>query len=251
VFLGKTIKAVVFSRYGPPDVLYIKDAAEPVIKEKEVLVRMHASSLNAGDIFPMRGYPWAARLGVGFPQPKDYIPGWDMAGRVEAVGNNVTRFSTGDEVFAACSHALAEYVMVVEDKASLKPSNLTFHEAAAVPTAAVTALQLLRDIGKVRSGRKVLINGASERVKPLVFRSQARARFGWEHHSQQRLRRYELRFQGISAVAVHTAGEVHAPRFAEWKRSGISQRTYRNRRDHAGHRRSVSAGPNPGCDPIF
>jgi NADPH:quinone reductase-like Zn-dependent oxidoreductase len=172
------MKAVVFSRYGPPDVLQIKNVAEPVIKENEVLVGVHASSLNAGDVFSMRGHPWLVRLSVGFPQPKEYILGWDMAGRVEAVGRKVTRFRPGDEVFAACSHSLAEYVRVAEDKAALKPLNLTFRQAAAVPTAAITALQLLRDIGKVQSGRKVLINGASGGVG--TFAVQIAKTFGAE-----------------------------------------------------------------------
>jgi NADPH:quinone reductase-like Zn-dependent oxidoreductase len=98
---------------------------------------------------------------VGFPRPKNYIIGWDMAGVVEAVGSQVTSFRPGDEVFTACNHALAEYVSVAADKLALKPANLTFEQAAAVPTGALTALQGLRDAGKVQPGQKVLINGAS------------------------------------------------------------------------------------------
>ncbi len=172
------MKAVVFSLYGPPDVLRVKDVAVPVIKENDVLVGIHAASLNAGDVFSMRGHPWLVRLSVGFPQPNDYILGWDMAGRVEEVGKKVTRFRPGDEVFAACSHSLAEYVCVAEDKVALKPQNLTFRQAAAVPTAAITALQLLRDIGKVQSGWKVLINGASGGVG--TFAVQIAKTFGAE-----------------------------------------------------------------------
>jgi NADPH:quinone reductase-like Zn-dependent oxidoreductase len=155
------VKAIVQNAYGSPDVLQLKEVADPLTKENEVLVRVHAAALNAGDIFSMRGSPWLARFSVGFPKPKDYILGWDMAGRVEAVGEQVTRFRPGDEVFASCSHTLAEYVCVAEDKAALKPANLTFAEAAAVPTAAITALQGLRDVGKAQAGQKVLINGAS------------------------------------------------------------------------------------------
>ena len=155
------MKAIVISEYGSPDVLELKDIDKPVIKENEVLVRVNAVGLNAGDIFSMRGNPWVIRFSVGFPKPKNYVLGWDMAGRVEAVGKSVTRFQPGDEVFAACSGALAEYACVAEDTLAIKPANLTFEQAAAVPTAALTALQALRDQGKVQSGQKVLINGAS------------------------------------------------------------------------------------------
>ena len=143
-----------------------------------MLVRVHAAALNAGDVFSLRGSPWLARFSVGFPQPKDYILGWDMAGRVEAVGEQVTRFRPGDEVFASCSHTLAEYVSVAADKAAPKPTNLTFAEAAAVPTAAITALQGLRDAGKVQPGQQVLINGASGGVG--TFAVQIAKAFGAE-----------------------------------------------------------------------
>lgn len=155
------MRAIVQNAYGSPDVLQLKEVADPANKENEVLVQVHAVALNAGDVFSMRGSPWLARFSVGFPKPKDYVLGWDMAGRVEAVGEQVTRFQPGDEVFASCSHTLAEYVSVAADKAAKKPTNLTFAEAAAVPTAAVTALQGLRDAGKVQPGQKVLVNGAS------------------------------------------------------------------------------------------
>ncbi len=155
------MRAIVQNAYGAPDVLQLKEVANPLTKENEVLVRVHAAALNAGDVFSMRGSPWLARFSVGFPKPKDYILGWDVAGRVETVGEHVTRFQPGDEVFASCSHTLAEYVSVAEDKAALKPTNLAFAQAAAVPTAAITALQGLRDAGKVQPGQHVLINGAS------------------------------------------------------------------------------------------
>ena len=155
------MKAITFSAYGSPDVLTLKEVDKPVVKETDVLVRVGAASVNAGDIFSMRGSPWLARLSVGFPKPKDYILGWDMAGRVEAVGSKVTLFRPGDEVFAACSSAFAEYVTVDEGLLAMKPANLTFAQAAAVPTAGLTALQGLRDGGKLRPGQKVLINGAS------------------------------------------------------------------------------------------
>jgi NADPH:quinone reductase-like Zn-dependent oxidoreductase len=109
----------------------------------------------------MRGNPWPIRLSAGFPKPKNYILGWDMAGVVEAAGSSVTQFRPGDEVYAACSGALAEYVSVAEGKLALKPANLTFEQAAAIPTAAITALKGLRDVGKLQPGQKVLVNGAS------------------------------------------------------------------------------------------
>ena len=155
------MKAIVQNDYGSPDVLLLKEIDKPVVKENDVLVQVNAAALNAGDIFLMRGSPWLARFTVGFPKPKNYILGWDMAGRVQAVGNKVTRFKPGDEVYSACSHTLAEYACAAEDKIAMKPANLSFEQAAAVPTAAITALQGLRDAGKLRSGQKVLINGAS------------------------------------------------------------------------------------------
>ena len=172
------MKAIAQNAYGSPDALQLKEVADPVLEEDEVLVRVHAAALNAGDVFSLRGSPWLARFSVGFPQPKDYILGWDMAGRVEAVGEQVTRFRPGDEVFASCSHTLAEYVSVAEDKAAPKPANLTFTQAAAVPTAAITALQGLRDAGKVQPGQAVLINGASGGVG--TFAVQIAKAFGAE-----------------------------------------------------------------------
>ncbi len=155
------MKAIVLNNYGSPDVLEYKEVAKPAIKDDGVLVRVLAAGLNAGDIFSMRGNPWLARFTVGFPKPKDYIPGWDVAGVVEAVGNSVTNFQPGDEVYGACSGTLAEYACASEDELAMKPTNLTFEQAATVPTAAITALQGLRDAGKVQPGQKVLINGAS------------------------------------------------------------------------------------------
>jgi len=155
------MKAIVQNDYGSPDALKLKDVDKPIIKENGVLVRVHATALNAGDYFSMKGTPWLVRFTVGFPKPKNYILGWDVAGQVEAVGKKVEQFKPGDEVFAACSSAFAEYVSVDEDKLAMKPTNLSFEQAAAVPTAAITALQGLRDAGKVQPGQKVLINGAS------------------------------------------------------------------------------------------
>jgi NADPH:quinone reductase-like Zn-dependent oxidoreductase len=155
------MKAIVQNDYGSANVLSLKDVDRPAAKENDVLVSVHAAALNAGDYFSMRGSPWLARLTVGFPKPKNYILGWDVAGHVEVVGKNVKRFQPGDEVFGSCNSALAEFACAAEDKFAMKPTNLTFEQAAAVPTAAITALQGLRDAGKVQSGQKVLINGAS------------------------------------------------------------------------------------------
>jgi NADPH:quinone reductase-like Zn-dependent oxidoreductase len=155
------MKAIVQNDYGSPDVLSLVEVAQPAVKGNEVLVRVKAASLNAGDVFTLRGSPWLTRLMVGFPKPKNHILGWDMAGMVEAVGSQVTQFKPGDDVFASCSGTLAEHVCLAEEKLALKPANLTFEQAAAVPTAAITALIGLRDAGKLRAGQKVLINGAS------------------------------------------------------------------------------------------
>ena len=155
------MKAIVMNAYGGPEVLELKEVDRPEVTENDVLVRVHASSLNAGDCFSMRGSPWLARFTVGFPKPKDHILGWDVAGQVEAVGKNVTRFQPGDRVFASCDGALAEYACVPEGKLAMAPNNLTLEQAAAVPSAAMAALHALRDQAKVQPGQKVLINGAS------------------------------------------------------------------------------------------
>ena len=155
------MKAIVQNGYGSPNVLKLKDVEKPTITENQVLIRVRATSINAGDYFSIMGTPWMIRFSVGFPRPKDYILGWDVAGQVEAVGDQVEKYKPGDEVFTACASAFAEYVKVKEERLALKPTNLTFEQAAAVPTAALTALQGLRDIGKLQPGQKVLINGAS------------------------------------------------------------------------------------------
>ena len=172
------MKAIVQNDYGSTNVLKLKEVEYPVVKENDVLVRVHAAALNAGDVFSMRGSPWLARFSVGFPKPKNYILGWDMAGHVQEVGNKVTRFKPGDEVYGSCSHTLAEYVCAAEDKFAMKPANLSFEQAAAVPSAAITALQGLRDVGKLQPGQKVLINGASGGVG--TFAVQIAKAFGAE-----------------------------------------------------------------------
>ena len=156
------MRAIVQDGYGSPDVLRLKDIDTPSIGDGDVLVRVHAAGLNAGDYFTMRGVPVLIRLTMGLRRPRNgRVAGWDVAGRVEAVGKKVTRLRPGDEVFGACSGTCVEYVSAGEERFVLKPADLSFERAAAVPTAAATALRALRDVGKVGPGQKVLVNGAS------------------------------------------------------------------------------------------
>ncbi|MBK9209804.1 MAG: NAD(P)-dependent alcohol dehydrogenase [Anaerolineales bacterium] len=159
------MKAILFTKYGSPDVLQFTDVEKPIPGDDEVLVKVHAASANPADWHIMRGAPFLARLVNGLFKPKHPRLGADVAGRVEATGKNVTQFHTGDEVFGELSlnkmGSFAEYVCASEDTFALKPVNMTFEQAAAVPLAAFTALQGLRDKGQIKSGQKVLINGAS------------------------------------------------------------------------------------------
>ena len=155
------MKAIVQMRYGSPDVLQLKDIDKPVVKDDEVLVRVHAAAVNIGDWHLLRGVPYVMRLVSGLRKPKREIPGLDIAGQVEAVGRNVTRFRPGDEVFGWCKGAFAEYACAAENNLLPKPANLTFEQSAAVGDSAFTALAAVRDQGKVQPGQRVLINGAS------------------------------------------------------------------------------------------
>lgn len=157
------MKAIITTRYGSPDVLQYGEIEKPTPADDEVLVRVHAVSVNAADWHRMRGKPLFARFLIGgFRKPKYPILGSDIAGRVEAVGKNVKQYKPGDDLFGGIGvGGFAEYASVPESKLLPKPSNLSFVAAAAVPIAAVTALQALRDNGHVRPGQKVLINGAS------------------------------------------------------------------------------------------
>jgi NADPH:quinone reductase-like Zn-dependent oxidoreductase len=156
------MKAVVYRCYGPPDVLKVEDIEKPTPADNQVLVKVRAASVNPLDWHFMRGKPYMMRMMAGVGAPNDSRLGVDFAGTVEAVGKNVTRFKPGDDVFGGRNGAFAEYVAVREDRAVvLKPSNVTFEQAASVPVAAVTALQALRDQGHIQPGQKVLINGAS------------------------------------------------------------------------------------------
>jgi NADPH:quinone reductase-like Zn-dependent oxidoreductase len=155
------MKAAVYTRYGPPDVVQIRDVEKPVPKDNEVLIRVRAASVNPLDWHFMRGTPYLVRLMAGLHKPKDTRLGVDVAGQVEAVGNNVTEFKPGDDVFGSCRGAFAEYACAAETALVMKPDNVTFEEAAAVPVAAYTALQGFRDKGHIQPGQKVLINGAA------------------------------------------------------------------------------------------
>ena len=155
------IKAIVQDRYGSPDVLELKEADKPVAKENEVLVRIRAAAVNIGNWHLLRGIPYAMRPAVGLFKPKHEIPGVDLAGEVEAVGRGVKQFQAGDEVFGWCDGAFAEYACVAEDHLLAKPDNLTLEQSAAVGDSAFTALDAVRDQGKVQPGQKVVINGAS------------------------------------------------------------------------------------------
>jgi hypothetical protein len=155
------MRAIVQHRYGPPDKLQVRDVTRPAIGATGVLVRVHAAGLHIGDCFGVRGRPLPMRLASGLLRPKNGVPGSDIAGRVEAVGADVTTFEVGNEVFGAGQGACAEYARAGENQLARKPTNLTFEEAAAAPTSGVAALHGLRDAGRLRPGQKVLINGAS------------------------------------------------------------------------------------------
>jgi NADPH:quinone reductase-like Zn-dependent oxidoreductase len=177
-----TMKAIVQARYGPPEVMELREIEAPAVEDDAVLVRVHAASVNPADWHVMRGDPYIARLSFGLGKPKDGVLGCDLAGEVEAVGKSVTAFQPGDQVFGSSfMHGFggfAERASVGVDLLAVKPANLTFEQAAAVPVAAVTALQALRDHGKLESGQKVLIIGASGGVG--TFAVQLAKHFGAE-----------------------------------------------------------------------
>ena len=154
------MKAIVYSNYGSPDVLKCKEIEKPVPADNEVLIKVRAASLNPVDGHLMRG-PLPLRPMTGLRKPRNARLGVDVAGQVEAVGRNVTQFKPGNEVFGACRAALAEYACASESRLAMKPNKVTFEQAASVPVAGLTALQGLRDKGKIQAGQKVLINGAS------------------------------------------------------------------------------------------
>jgi len=178
------MKAIVCTKYGSPDVLQLQEVAKPAPQDDEVLIRIYAASINSRDWRFMRAKPFFIRLRPGgFLQPKNKILGADVAGRIESIGSNVRQFKPGDEIFGYLPSAtgcgtFAEYVCANENALALKPVNLTFEQAAAVPLAAMTALQGLRDNGNIQSGQRVLINGASGGVG--TFAVQIAKAFGAE-----------------------------------------------------------------------
>lgn len=174
------MKAIVYTKYGPPEVLQLKEVEKPVPKDNEVLVKVIAASANPADWHMIRGEPKFARLAFGLTKPKNIIPGIDIAGKIEAVGKNVKEFQPGDDIFGDCGWggAFAEYVCVNENRLVPKPANISFEEGASISVAAISALQGLRDKGNIQSGQKVLINGASGGVG--TFAVQLAKYFGAE-----------------------------------------------------------------------
>jgi NADPH:quinone reductase-like Zn-dependent oxidoreductase len=173
------MKAIVRTQYGLPDVLQFTEVEKPTPKDNEVLMKVYAASVNPLDLFQMGGAPLVRRV-PGLRTPKQQVLGCDIAGRVEAAGGHVKQFQPGDEVFGAsfAGGGFAEYVCTIEDKLALKPANISFEEAAAVPVAAITALQGLRDKGRIQRGQKVLVDGASGGVG--TFAVQIAKSFGAE-----------------------------------------------------------------------
>jgi NADPH:quinone reductase-like Zn-dependent oxidoreductase len=199
----ETMKAIVAERYGPPDMLELRDVDKPVIADDQVLVRVHASSVNPAEWYRATG-PYFVRLfGEGLRKPKSSSVGADVAGRVEAVGKDVEEFQPGDEVFGTSGAAWAEYAPARAVRLVRKPAKLSFEHAAAVPIAAITALQALRDHGQVRPGQKVLINGASGGVG--TFAVQLAKSFGAEVTGVCRSRNVDMvRSLGADRVVDYT-----------------------------------------------
>ena len=165
------MKAIAYTQWGPPEVLQLREAFKPSPKDNQVLVKVHASSANAMEWRPFT-LPrfFLCLIGGGLRGPKDKSIGADLAGQVEAVGASVRQFKPGDEVFGLGRGAFAEYVCTVEDKLARKPPNVSFEAAASVPVAALTALQGLRNQGKIQAGQRVLIQGAGGGVSLLIYR---------------------------------------------------------------------------------
>lgn len=172
------MKAAVYTNYGPPDVVHVMDVAAPVPSDDELLIKVHAASVNPYDWHFMRGEPYFFRLRLGLRKPKIQFFGADLAGRVETVGRNVTQFRPGDAVFGMATGTFAELVCASPSKLAAKPDAMTFEQAASVPIAGLTALQGLRDKGQIEPGQKVLINGASGGVG--TFAVQIAKSFGAE-----------------------------------------------------------------------
>lgn len=203
------MKALVYRRYGGPDVLELADVPQPQPGEREVLVRVHAASVNAADRVLLRGKPFIVRLGLGFLRPRRPTLGFDVAGRVEAVGRRVTQFHVGEDVFGASKFgAFAEHVCVDQETLVAKPVGVSFEEAAATPTAGYTALQGLRK-GRIAAGQKVLIDGASGGVG--TFAIQIAKAYGAEVTAV------------CSARNVETARALGASRVIDYRREDFTR----------------------------
>ncbi|MEA5467542.1 NAD(P)-dependent alcohol dehydrogenase [Spirulina sp. 06S082] len=210
--MNDKMRAIVQTEYGSTDMLSLEEVDKPVLPDNGVLLRVHAASVNAGDWHLMRGTPFLIRLMFGgLLKPKIKILGFDVAGRIEAVGKDVTQFQPGDEVFGDLSEcgfgAFAEYTCATESALVLKPSATTFEEAATVPGAALAALQGLRDVGHIQSGQKVLINGASGGVGS--FAVQIAKAFGAEVTAVCSTQKMEMvRSLGADRVIDYTQADV-------------------------------------------
>ena len=201
------MKAMIQEKYGSPEVLSLQEIDTPEIGDDDVLIRVHAAGVHSGDWHLMKGEPYLMRVvGLGFSGPKALVRGMDVAGKVEAIGKNVTRFQTGDDVFGVCDGAFAEYARAHQDKIAHMPTNLTYELAAAVPTSACTALQALRDTGEIQSGQKVLIIGAAGGVG--MYAVQVAKSFGAEVTGVCRTAKMEfVRSIGGDHVIDYTAGD--------------------------------------------
>ena len=184
------MKAIIYQEYGPPDVLQLQDIPKPGYRDDQVLVRVRAAAVNPYDWHFIRGLPYFMRLFVGLRGPRSKFLGLDFSGQVEAVGRSISEFQPGDEVFGMCEGAFAEYLSISENKLAHKPNNLTFEQAAAVPLAALTALQGLRGARKPLAGQKMLIVGASGGVG--TFAVQLAKEFGAEVTGVCSSRNHEL-----------------------------------------------------------
>jgi NADPH:quinone reductase-like Zn-dependent oxidoreductase len=172
------MQAIVQEAYGSADVLQLRETDRPAPRDDEVLLRVHAAGVGPDVWHVMMGLPYMVRLAFGLRRPRNPVPGWDVAGRVEAVGAKVTRFKAGDEVFGSGVGSFAEFARAKADKLAPKPQNLSFEQAAALPVSGVTALQAVRDKARVQAGQKVLVIGASGGVG--TFAVQLAATFGAE-----------------------------------------------------------------------
>jgi hypothetical protein len=239
------MKAIVQDKYGSADVLELADIDTPMVGDDNVLLRVHAASTHMGDWHFMTGLPYLFRIvGSGLRAPKTRVRGTDAAGRVEAVGKDVTRFHPGDEVFGVCDGAFAEYATARTDKIAPKPANLTFEQAATVPTSGSTALQALRDAGKVQPGQKVLIIGAAGGVGSGEPSSSSEAK------GRTVVRRHRSPAPGVLDVTVRGQEDGHVHREAKRREPGRAQGAHRGRQSPAGHRSDIFAQRGPQGHPL-